>query len=315
MLWERLEKFLFPSRSGTWITILRVGLGLQVTIYALSLWRDWNYLFATNPEGLINRDLSEAILTVESPLIPRLGWFVTLGGKAGLTEAATLTFAWGCLFCSGLCLLAGFLSRPAAVVAWIVHLAARSSGGFTTYGVDHFMTIGLFYLSIAPLPDSHSLDRRLTRAAAPDPHRIGFHQRVLQIHLCLIYFFSGLAKCIGSGWWEGTSMWRALTRPPFNVVDPTVLLQWNHLLPAAGIVICVLEVVYPILIWPKLSRSLWLASVLTMHIGIGLLMGLYLFSLIMIILNIAAFGPGIELPGWPARLIMRLRNTVPNHAV
>jgi hypothetical protein len=30
-----------------------------------------------------------------------------------------------------------------------------------------------------------------------------------------------------------------------------------------------------------------------MHIGIGLSMGMYLFSLIMIVLNLAAFGPGL----------------------
>jgi hypothetical protein len=29
-----------------------------------------------------------------------------------------------------------------------------------------------------------------------------------------------------------------------------------------------------------------------MHAGIGLMMGMYLFALIMIVLNVAAFGPG-----------------------
>jgi hypothetical protein len=30
-----------------------------------------------------------------------------------------------------------------------------------------------------------------------------------------------------------------------------------------------------------------------MHIAVGLTMGMYLFSLIMIVLNLAAFGPGL----------------------
>jgi uncharacterized membrane protein YqaE (UPF0057 family) len=30
-----------------------------------------------------------------------------------------------------------------------------------------------------------------------------------------------------------------------------------------------------------------------MHLGIGLTMGMYLFALIMIVLNVAAFGPGL----------------------
>ena len=32
---------------------------------------------------------------------------------------------------------------------------------------------------------------------------------------------------------------------------------------------------------------------MAMHVGIALVMGLYLFSSIMIILNLAAFGPGL----------------------
>ena len=30
-----------------------------------------------------------------------------------------------------------------------------------------------------------------------------------------------------------------------------------------------------------------------MHVSIGLTMGLYLFALIMVVLNLAAFGPGV----------------------
>jgi hypothetical protein len=41
------------------------------------------------------------------------------------------------------------------------------------------------------------------------------------------------------------------------------------------------------------TRFFWLAGVVLMHLGIGLSMGMYLFSLIMMILNLAAFGPGL----------------------
>ena len=292
MLRTRLAEFFFPARSETWITILRVGLGLQITIYALSLWRDWNYLFAANNNGLISRDLTEEILSLESPLIPRLGWLAALGGHLGFTEEASLTFAWCCLVCSGVCLLVGFLSRPSAMAAWLVHLATRSSGGFIAYGVDHFITIGLFYLAIAPLPDSHSLDAWLRhRSSKMDPQRVGFHQRVLQVHLCLIYFFGGLAKCLGRGWWNGTSIWRVVTSPPFNVLSPELLMNWKFLFQLAGIFVCVIETGYPIFIWFKKTRLVWLICICTMHVMIALTMGLFLFSLIMITLNVAAFVP------------------------
>ncbi|MEP6686061.1 MAG: hypothetical protein ABJB22_04720 [Verrucomicrobiota bacterium] len=293
MIRQRLEEFLFPAQSNSWIALLRIGLGLQVAIYSASLWYDWTYLFAANTDTLLSRDLAEDILSLDSSFIPRLGWLVALGGQLGLNEGVTLRLASGCLLFSGVCLVIGFLSRPAAVAAWLLHLAARSSGGFIAYGVDNFMTIGLFYLMLCPLPDRYSIDCRLWNTRPPDPRRVGFHRRVLQLHLCLIYFFGGLAKCLGASWWNGNSIWRALTRSPFNVVSPDYLLRWSYVLPLLGIFICVVEIGYPVFVWPKQTRYIWLGCVLAMHAAIGVTMGLYLFALIMIILNVAAFGAGL----------------------
>jgi len=123
-----------------------------------------------------------------------------------------------------------------------------------------------------------------------DPRRVGFFQRLLQLHVCLIYFFAGLAKCLGTGWWNGDSIWRALIRAPFNVISPDFLLRWSALLPFIGISICLLEVSYPFLVWARKTRPIWYFSIIAVHVGIGITMGLYLFALIMIVLNVAAFG-------------------------
>jgi hypothetical protein len=289
---ERLIDFFFPAESDTWLAVLRIGLGLQIVLYALSLRDDWNYLLAGTGHGLISRNLGEAILSLESHLVPRLGWLVALGTRVGLREETVLSVAWICLLGSGCGLLMGLASRFSAILAWFLHLCAAKSGGFVSYGVDNFMTIGLFYLMLSPLPDRYSLDSRLRKARPNDPQLLGFWRRVLQLHLCLIYFFSGLTKCLGSGWWDGSNIWRALIRPPFNIIDPEILVRWNYLFPVAGIFICLLEIGYPFLIWNGKTRKVWLICICAMHAGIGLAMGMYLFALVMIILNVAAFGPG-----------------------
>ncbi len=290
---ERLIDFFFPSESDTWLAVLRIGLGLQVVLYALSLRDDWNYLLAGTGHGLISRNLGEAILSLESHLVPRLGWFVALGTQVGLREETVLSVTWICLLASGCGLLMGFASRFSAILAWFLHLCAAKSGGFVSYGVDSFMTIGLFYLMLSPLPGRYSLDWRLRKTGSRDPQLPGFWRRVLQLHLCLIYFFSGLTKCLGSGWWDGSNIWRALIRPPFNIIDPEILVRWNYLFPAAGIFICLLEIGYPFFIWNGKTRKVWLICICAMHIVIGATMGMYLFALIMMILNVAAFGPGL----------------------
>jgi hypothetical protein len=289
-----LMGFLFPPETDRWLSVLRIGLGLQVTVYALFLKRDWHYLFAGTGKGLVSRELGEAITSFDSPFIPKLGWLVTLGGYAGIGEETVLSVAWACLLCMGCFLLLGLFCRPAAIIAWFLHLCAAESGGLLAYGADNFTTMGLFYLMLSPLPDRYSLDHRLVKTKPKDPQLLGFWQRVLQLHMCIVYFVGGLAKCLGSGWWDGSNLWRALTRPPFNIISPDILIRFKYALPILGISICLLEVGYVFFIWMKKTRFVWLVCILAMHVAIGLTMGMYLFALVMIVLNVAAFGVGMN---------------------
>jgi hypothetical protein len=285
---ERLLELLFPPETDTWLTVLRVGLGFQIMLYSLSVRYDWNYLFSGTA-----RRVAEALLSLESHFIPRLGWSIKLGTQLGLHEATVLVVVWACLFLAGCGLLVGLACRVSAIAAWLLHLCAAKSGGFVSYGVDNFMTIALFYLMLSPLPDRYSLDWRLRELRPKNPQLLGFWHRVLQLHLCVIYFFSGLTKCLGSGWWNGSSVWRALIRPPFNVIDPEILVSWRYLFPVTGIFICLLEVGYPFFIWHRKTRKIWLIGICAMHFGIGLSMGMYLFAFVMIVLNVAAFGAAL----------------------
>ena len=285
---ERLLGFLFPADTDNWLAVLRTGLGFAVMFYSSSLRNDCNYLLSGTA-----RNLAEALLSVESHFVPRLGWPLALAAQVGLREETLLSLAWICLFASGCGLLVGLASRVSAVLAWFFHLCAAKSGGFVSYGMDNFMTIGLFYLMLSPLPDRYALDWRLREFRPKDPQLLGFWRRVLQFHLCVIYFFSGLTKCLGSGWWDGSNIWRSLIRPPFNVIDPEILVRWNYLFPIAGIFICLLEIGYPFFVWNDKTRKIWLICICGMHFAIGVTMGMYLFALIMIVLNVAAFGQGL----------------------
>ncbi len=288
---SRWRSFLFPADPGIWLGLLRMGLGLQVVLYAWSLRNDWLYLYGSRGRGLVSRALDEAILAGGSELTPRLGWLIAAGRHLGISEAGMLSLLWWGLVLAGLLLIPGFLSRPAAISAWFLYLSSVKSGLLFAYGVDNFTTIGLFYLMIAPLPDAWSLDWRFRGRRSAQPARLGFHRRVLQIHLCFIYLFGGISKALGIEWWNGVSVWRALTRPPFDLIPSDLLIRFAPLLPALGILVCLLETGYAFFIWPQRTRPYWLAGILGMHLAIGLTMGLYLFAFIMIVLNFSAFGP------------------------
>lgn len=287
---QRLLAFLFPSESDIWLTVFRIGLGLQVTLYTFFLRSDWHNLFASSGKGLVGRELGEAISSFESPLIPNFGWLIAVGRSLKLTEETVLTAAWVGLLSAGCLLLLGLLARPAAIAAWFLHLCAAESGGLLAYGADSFMTTALFYLMLSPLPGSYSLDDWIAKPKAKNPRVLGFWRRVLQVHLCFVYLIGGLAKLLGSGWWDGSNLWRALIRAPFNLVSPDLLIHFKYVLPLLGVSICLLELSYPIFIWWKKTRLIWLGCILAMHAAIGVMMGLYLFALVMIVMNLAAFG-------------------------
>ena len=285
------RNFLFEPQSSAWLAILRIGLGLQVLSYAISLRADWLEILGLGNQGLIRRDLAEAMLSADSPLIPRVGWIVQAGAYLGLNETTVLWAVWITLMVSASLVLVGLFCREASVTTWLLYVCTAKSGEVFSYGVDNFTIIGLFYLAIAPLPDSWSVDSRWRHVSPRKASLHGLHRRVLQFHMCIIYFFGGIAKCAGRGWWDGTSLWRALTRAPFDVVPADVLIHGAFFFPIIGIFVCVVEATYPIFIWPQKTRLIWFVAVLGMHAAIGLTMGMYLFASIMIILNLSAFGP------------------------
>lgn len=288
---QRFIAFLFPVESDTWLALLRIGVAAQLIVFCFSIRSDWSYLLAARG-GLNSRALAEKILGLESAFVPRLGWFVRLGTSVGLNEERVLAIVWITLTIAAFLLLIGIASRAAAVTAWLLHLAAIKSGDFVAYGVDNFVTIALFYLMLAPLPDRFTVDARWQDRHRQDRHLLGFWRRVLQTHVCLIYFFGGIAKAVGIGWWNGEAIWRALIRPPFNLIPPATLVRWKFFFPLIGIATVLLEIGYPFFIWRRWSRRPWLVAILLMHLAIGFAMGMYQFALIMIVLNLAAFGPG-----------------------
>ena len=80
--------------------------------------------------------------------------------------------------------------------------------------------------------------------------------RLIQLHLVVIYGMAGLGKLQGPSWWNGMALWGTMTAGEFVVLDFTPMARWPLLINFLTHVSLALELLYPILIWIRITRPL-----------------------------------------------------------
>jgi hypothetical protein len=194
-------------------------------------------------------------------------------------------------------LIAGFRTRAAATLAWATYLPIRYSAHLYFYGIGGMLLIALFYCMVLPTGREWSVDRALAGRADGSVEReldAALSVGVLRIHLCIVYLAAGLSKAIGPTWWTGDAVWRALSLPRFAQFDLAALSGYPEMLQAAGLAAVVAQLAYPVLVWTRLRAAIVLLAEL-LHLGIAVFLGLWLFSAVMMVLNVAAFGESLWL--------------------
>ena len=159
------------------------------------------------------------------------------------------------------------------------------------YGLDQINTLLTLYLCAGPCGARLSVDRclkhwvsgRLGRELAlPErTHWAGFSTRLVQVHLSFIYLWAGLSKLQGVSWWNGQAVWRAAANYEYQQVPLTWLADFPWLYQFASIGTWVWEISFIFLVWNRYLRLPVLLVGLSMHIGIGMFMGMWTFGLIM----------------------------------
>jgi hypothetical protein len=115
--------------------------------------------------------------------------------------------------------------------------------------------------------------------------------RLIQLHMCVIYFFSASAKLLGAAWWDGTAVWWAVAIYEYQSIDMTWLAAWPVLVAALTYGTVFWELTYPVLVWPRATKPIVLAVAVLAHGGIALFLGMITFGLVMLIGNLAFVPP------------------------
>lgn len=283
---EAWDRFWFTPADPLPLALVRIAAGALLAWSALVWLMDADAFFG--PHGWL-RD-GDVWRMNDQPW--QWSWFFAASSPTAVRVLLLMTLA------AGLCLAVGLGTPVAAVVGLAGFLSAVNRTPLTVFGFDDALGMLLIPLAIGPSGAVLSLDRRLGLSTAPAGPSVGANVclRLIQVHLCIVYFFSGIAKLLGASWWEGTAIWGAVANSRYRTLDLTWLARHPLLVNALTLGTLFWEVSYPALVWPRLTRRLAIAMGILVHGGIGLAMGMKEFALAMIVANLA-FVPAA---GWRA---------------
>ena len=282
-----LSKFLVANRSAhDWLVMLRIGVSISLIVKILTEFRFLDLLYGS--KGLVPIEISHFS---QLPLIPSVYGLSQL--IACCTESHFLMGFFLCQLLFASFLLMGFLSRFSAFMCWLMQVIVFNSTHLTSYGFDAVLLSMLFYTMIFPAGKYFSFDNIL-RAKKPqaDTSMIFFYQKIIQLHVCIIYFVNGVSK-MGHNWQDGSGIWDAVNQPQFqSFLTPfwQSILLIEHVPALVTWSTIIVEIAYPFLVWVRGVNTLLLILIILLHAFIAVVFGLWQFAFLMIILNLVAFG-------------------------
>jgi hypothetical protein len=226
----------------------------------------------------------------------QLFYFQTLIFPEGMLAAPVATgllVAWGMALCF---LLAGWLTRPAAIVNYLIGVVVVWGMPDFKYHLDYIMTGVNFLLIWLPVSAAFSLDadwrRRKTGRPVPRQVSASWGYLLAIVALGLVYLDSATYKLTSPMWMSGLGFWLPSSLPQNAQTDLTWILNQEGLVKAIGYGILLFEALFLVLIWFRRLRLLLVAAGLLLHAGIGVAYPLPHFSLAMMALYLPLLPDG-----------------------
>jgi hypothetical protein len=271
-LWGSWCEFWFAPQSLLNLAIFRII--LCGTLFAMYLDRFRDVKIFYTDEGLLPRSL--ALQVIPEFYRPSFEWFFWSDSQSQL-------FHFFLVF--GLLLLTlGIGGRILAVFVWILQIAFLHRNYSVAFGADLIGGIFLLYLAMTQSCERLSLIRLWFPRKKPVLSDIftSVFYRMIQVQLCVIYIYTGMEKLKGGSWWDGTALWSVFANPQMVIAD----LTWFRFVPYLVVVFTfstvLFEIYFPVLVWNSRLRLRLLAVGLLFHSGIGFIMALWSFSLVMV---------------------------------
>ncbi len=165
--------------------------------------------------------------------------------------------------------------RLLGLLLWVVSYGFIQRNPPIVFGADFIGALFLLYTVLTPI---------LSKNKTGFLNRLGTSVgcRMIQVQLCVIYFYSGAEKLKGVEWWDGTALWAILSSPQIATFDFGFLRNFSFILALSTYLTLLFELFFPTLVWNHSLRKPFLIWGFLMHIGIALFMGMWTFSMVMV---------------------------------
>lgn len=262
----------FPLVSLRVIRLTRISVGL-VLLGTWFMWLPHVHAFFTN-EGMIS---AQTILKTST--YSHLSLFF-------LNDAVWFVYFCFGLFALGILgLITGMGGRLSAIVTYLMFLSFASRLPLVFYGAIDILHTTLFFLMFLPAAGY----RPWSAGGVEERNRLvpSWAMRMLQLALCIVYFFAAMQKVRYNTWWNGTEILASLSTR-FGAFDFYWLSRYPLLVNLMTYGSWMSEVAFPFLVWNRATHRFSLIMIAGMHVGIWFLMNASLFSPAMLA-NLAAF--------------------------
>lgn len=204
----------------------------------------------------------------------------------------------------------GLWSRVTSVLSFLILVSYAYRVPVALFGLDQINAMLTMYLMVGPCGARFSLDRWWKNrhkdgsaevdASSERSVAANISLRLIQIHMCVIYFFAGIGKLQGNSWWNGEAMWQSFANLEYQSFDMIWLANYPKLIDLMTHTTVLWEISFCMLVWRPLARPVVLLLGVFLHLGIGAFMGMWTFALIMMI-GLSSFLPTDLVAQWMTR--------------
>lgn len=280
--------FWFTPQDPATLSVIRIATGAML-FYTHLVWASNSSEFFGDAAWL---DRSAVSSNAGSPYQWSPFWIAEATGNVWFLHAFALL--------ASAALMVGFQSRVAAIGAWFMTIAYAHRLPTALYGLDQINGFLSMYLMLGDSGARYSIDsiirkrRYADSAVLSNVHpTIGTNIaiRLMQVHLCVLYFFAGISKLQGESWWDGTALWGAIANREYQTIDLTWMVRHPRLINLLTHITIVWEILYCATIWNRHTRPITLLLAIPVHLGIAFSFGMITFGTIMLVANTAFVSP------------------------